>query len=336
MAQNGDRISLILIATTFLWIVQMLISVAIKECNLFPAIEETQENYKLLAFELLTKILGIFTVMLANWLLLNCSGGIQQTLPLAQLVFLFLAMIFAGDYGLPVAYFLEVFRGTSKVNDDLKHYPLYKKTWSHNVVFQMGMYTLFILVIIVEQIHICHQRPSSRHSEPQTNSERGNRQPLHSPVDLTQSAPSIGCCMDLEELICGYCNSKVLRLSIRLAWPILLALVILYYSHIMKIYLITTVFYVAILIMMIVFRCIRYKDGDWSSFHRQCHPPQDSTALQITFGVFLKVAVWGLVFLVLLIFYQEVGVTFSKLTLVGIPTLVIFSVVCLLHMSDFP
>lgn len=63
MAQNGDRISLILIATTLLWIVQMLISVAIKEYNIFPAVEETQESYRLLAFELLTKILGIFTVI---------------------------------------------------------------------------------------------------------------------------------------------------------------------------------------------------------------------------------------------------------------------------------
>ena len=97
--------------------------------------------------------------MFADWLLLNCSGGIQQTLPLVQLVFLFLSMVFAGDYGLPVAYFLEAFRGTSKVNvhDDLKHYPLYKKTWSHNVVFQTEMYVLFILVIFVEQIHVCCQ-----------------------------------------------------------------------------------------------------------------------------------------------------------------------------------
>ena len=100
--------------------------------------------------------------MFADWLLLNCSGGIQQTLPLVQLVFLFLSMVFAGDYGLPVAYFLEAFRGSNKVNDDLKRYPLYKKTWSHNVVFQTEMYVLFILVIFVEQIHVCCQ--SSKHS----------------------------------------------------------------------------------------------------------------------------------------------------------------------------
>ena len=335
MAQNGDRISLILIATTLLWIVQMLISVAIKEYNIFPAVEETQESYKLLAFELLTKILGIFTVMLANWLLLSCSGGIQQTLPVAQLVFLFLSMIFAGDYGLPVAYFLEVFRGASKVNDDLKHYPLYKKTWSHNVVFQTGMYTLFILVIIVEQIYIynvCRQHRSNRHSEPRVS----NRRELPLPTDPAPlTSESVGYCPDLEELICRYCNRNVLRLSIRLVWPVVLALVIAYYSHIMKIYLFTTAFYVAILLLMIVFRCIRYKDGDWSYFHRQCHPAEDSTALQITFGVFLKVSVWGLVFLILLIFY-EVGMTSSTLTSVGISILVIFSVVCLLHMSDFP
>jgi hypothetical protein len=365
MAQSGDRISLILIATTLLWIVQMLISVAIKEYNIFPATEETQENYKLLAFELLTKILGIFTVMLANWLLLSCSGGIEQTLPVAQLVFLFISMIFAGDYGLPVAYFLEAFRGTSKVNDDLKHYPLYKKTWSHNVVFQMGMYFLFIWVIIVEQFYVYRHsdqsnghsespinennagnRPDQTSSEQRSESQLSGRRPMpshgenydHDSEPTTSPSIAIEYCPDLEKLICGYCNRNVLRLAIRLVWPFVLALVIVYYSHIMKIYHFTTLFFVVILILLIIFRFIRYKDGDWSDFHRQCHPAEDSTvvSLQITFGMFLKVAVWGLVFLVLLIFYQEVGMTSSKLAQIGIPAIVVFSIVCLLHMSDFP
>lgn len=153
----------------------------------------------------------------------------------------------------------------------------------------------------------------------------------------------MGYCPNLEKLICGYCNKNVLRLSIRLVWPLVLALVIVYYSHIMKIYQITTLFFVGILILLIIFHCYnhyyRYKDvKNWSEFHHRCHPAEDSSskALQITFGVFLKVAVWGLVFLVLLIFYQELGVTFSKLTQIGIPTVIIFAVICLLHMSDFP
>ena len=336
MAQSGDKISVILIITTLLWIIQMLISVVIKELNIFG---ETPENYKLVAFELLTKILGIITVMFADWLLLKCNGGIdQQTLPWTQLVFLFLSMVFAGDYGLPVAYFLEVFYGTRKVNDDLKHYPLYMKTWSHNVVFQTGMYFLFTWVIIVEQIHVCkvcHKRKSSRQFE----SPVSDRKPMPSPIEsdpASTSSPLMGYCPDLVEIIYGYCNRKVLRFFIWLVWPIVLALVIVFYSHIMKIYLFTTAFYVAILILLIIFRCIRYKDGDWSDFYRQCHPAEDSTALQIIFGLFLKVAVWGLVILVLLILYQEVGMTSSKLTQVGIPTLVVFSVICLLHMSDFP
>ena len=332
MAQNGNRTSVILIATTLLWIVQMLISVAIKERNIFPAVEEAQESYKVVAFELLTKILGILTVMLANWLLLSCSEGIRQTV--AQLVFLFLSMIFAGDYGLPVAYFLEVIYGTSKVNDDLKHFSLYKKTWSHNVVFQTGMYFLFILIIFVEQFHIYNV---GRRHLPSRNSETHvSRRTDNNPALL----PSTGFCPDLAELIGRYCNRNVLRISIQLVWPIILAAVIAYYTHIMKIYPLTTVFYVAILCLMIVFRCIRYKDGDWSYFYRQCHLSEDSseesTGLQITFGIFVKVAVWGLVFLVLPIFYQELGTTASKLTQVGVPTLIVFSVVCLLIMSDFP
>lgn len=344
MEQSGNKISCLLIITTLLWILQMLISVVIKEYNIFPADEETQENYKLVALELFTKILGIITVMLADWLLLNFSSGIQQTLPLAQLVFIFLSMVFAGDYGLPVAYFLEVFRGTS---DDLKHYPLYKKTWSHNVVFQTGMYFLFTWIIIVEQIHVykvSRKRKSSRRSEPPASDHDRESRSKSSMSDGEQvpstdpAASSIGCYL---EVIRGYCNEDVLRCFIKYGlhiWPVVVAAVIAYYSHIMKIYLFTTAFYVVILILLIVFRCIRYKDGDWSFFHRQCHPAaaEDSTALQITFGLFLKVAVWGLVILVLLILYQEVGMTSSKLTLVGIPTLVAFSVICLLHMSDFP
>ena len=176
MAQSGDKFSCLLIITTLLWISQMLISVAIKEFNIFPADKETQENYNLVALELFTKILGIITVMLADWLLLKFSSGIQQALPLAQLVFIFLSMVFAGDYGLPVAYFLEVFRGTS---DDLKHYPLYKKTWSHNVVFQTGMYFLFTWIIIVEQIHVykvCRERKSSERSDsPASDHDRESR-----------------------------------------------------------------------------------------------------------------------------------------------------------------
>ena len=68
MAQSGDKFSCLLIITTLLWISQMLISVAIKEFNIFPADKETQENYNLVALELFTKILGIITVMLADWL----------------------------------------------------------------------------------------------------------------------------------------------------------------------------------------------------------------------------------------------------------------------------
>ena len=188
---SGDRISLILIATTLQWIMQMLISVAIKEYNIFPAVEETQENYNLLVFELLTKVLGIFTVMLADWLLLNCGGGIQQTLPLAQLLFIFLSMIFVGDYGLPVVHFLEA---SSKVNDDLKHYPLYKKTWSHNVVFQTGMYVLFILVILVEQIHVYRQ--SNGHSGSPVSSRNGIRREFDPEVSC-----SMGYSPDLEKLV---------------------------------------------------------------------------------------------------------------------------------------
>ena len=257
-------------------------------------------------------------------------------------------MVFAGDYGLPVAYFLEVFLGTS---DDLKHYPLYKKTWSHNVVFQTGMYFLFTWIIIVEQIHVykvCHNReavPSPQSESPVSNREAVPSPQSESPVSDREAMPSpdpatssIGCYL---KVIRGYCNQDVLQCFIKYGlhiWPVVVAAVVAYYSHIMKIYLFTTAFYVVILILLIVFRCIRYKDGDWSFFHRQCHPAaaEDSTALQITFGLFLKVAVWGLVILVLLILYQEVGMTSSKLTLVGIPTLVAFSVICLLHMSDFP
>ena len=204
-------------------------------------------------------------------------------------------MIFAGDYGLPVAYFLEVFRRTSKINDDLKHYPLYKKTWSHNVVFQTGMYALFILVIIVEQIHVykvCHQQQSSRLSESQVSNSR-----VTPSTTVSTSSNFIGYCPDLEEMICGYSNQKILQVSIRFLWPVVLAFVIDYYSHTMKIYLFTTAFYVAILVLMILFRCVRYSHGtNWSDFHRQSHPTEDSTALQITFGVFLKVSIWGLVF----------------------------------------
>ena len=72
------------------------------------------------------------------------------------------------------------------------------------------------------------------------------------------------------------------------------------------IYRITTAFYVVILLLLILFRCIRYSHGtSWSNFHRQYHPMQDSTALQITFGVFLKVSIWGLVFLFLMIFIKK-------------------------------
>ena len=353
---SGDRISLILIATTLLWTVQMLISIAIKEYDIFPAVKETQENYKLLAFELLTKVLGIFTVMLADWLLLNCSGGIQQTLPLAQLLFIFFSMVFAGDYGLPVAYFLEALSGTSKGEDDLKHYSLYKKAWSHNVVFQTGMYVLFTLVIFVEQIHVYRQ--SSGHSGSPDSGETVVNNANHHPDQTSrhsaapashrecnqEASPSMGYCPDLEKLIYGYCNKDVLRLSIRLVWPFILALVIVYYTHIMKIYEFTIFFFVGILILLIIFRCFSHYYGhedvkNWSEFHYRCHPADDSSskALQITFGVFLKVAVWGLVFLFLLIFFQELGVTSSMLTQIGIPAIVlIFAVLCLLHMSDFP
>lgn len=337
MAQNGDKTSLLLIATSLLWIVQMLVS---KNYNISPAVEGTQENYKLLGFELFTKILGICTVMLANCMLLStCSGGqIHQTLPQrAQFVFLFFAMIFAGDYGIPVAYFFEVIRGAGKVNDDLKLYPLYKKTWSHNVVFQIGMYVLFILIIIVEQIHIykvCHQQQSSRLSEPQVSDSTVTS----SATDLLTSSSSRYCPWpNLEEVIFGYCDRNILRYSIRFWWPVVLAISIDYYSHTMKIYLITTAFYVVILLLLILFRCIRYSRGtNWSDFHRQCHPMENSTALQITFGVFLKVSIWGLVFLLLIIFYQEVGMTSNNLILVGFPTLFLLFIVCLLHVSDIP
>ena len=330
---HGDKISFILIVTTLLWIVQMLISVAIKEYQ-FPALEETQENYKHLAFELLTKILGIITVMCANWLLLTCSGGIH---PVSQLVFIFISMVFAGDYGLPVAHFLEVFRGANKVNDDLNHvkrHPLYKKTWSHNVVFQTGIYTLFILVIIVEQLYIrkvCHQRRTIP-SESTRNKNTGDFDTMSS-----STASSIGYCPNFENLtIYGYSGSDILRFFIRVLWPGVLALVIDFYSHRMKIYLITIAFYAAILILMILFRCIRYLDGNWSQFHSQCHPIEDSTALQVTFGVFLKASVWGLTFLFWIILYEEVGMTYGKVTLIGIPTLTLFPIALLLHMSDFP
>ena len=84
----------------------------------------------------------------------------------------------------------------------------------------------------------------------------------------------------------------------------------------MKIYQITIFFFVGILILLIIFRCYSYFKI-WSEFHRRYHPTDiyqyniiynSTEALQITFGVFLKVAVWGLMFLVLLIFYLELNV----------------------------
>ena len=112
MAREG-KISFILIATTLLWMVQMVMNVlvTIKEPQ-FSTIEEARESFKLLAFELTTKIVGIITVIFINWLLLTCSGGIH---PVSQVVFIFISMVFAGDYGLPVAHFLD------RTNNDFNH-----------------------------------------------------------------------------------------------------------------------------------------------------------------------------------------------------------------------
>ena len=177
------------------------------------------------------------------------------------------------------------------------------KTWPHNVVFQIGMYTLFILVIIMEQLH-SHKVYRQRRSEP---------------PESTQSTTTAGDCVILSttvatsllgyltDLIIGFlirihgsCSgSNILHLFMRFVWPVVLIIVIDWYSNILKIYRITFAFYAIVLFLMVPFHCIRAIDGiKWSRFHCQRHPTYDSPAaaldLQTTFDLFLRVSSGGL------------------------------------------
>ena len=302
-----DKISFLLFLTTLVWILQMTLSVAIMSTTPGPGV---------FLFKVAIKVFCILTVMFAYWITFECSEG--NHIRFNQLAFLFLAMLFAGDYGLPADFFLGLFhpRGLKNEQDNRSSLASHQ-TLSHNVVFQTGMYILFLLIIMVE---------SSR-TLPNIVGDQEHLRP--------------GFFRRVQRLYDRYGLAVVdyhaMQLFFLWIWPPLLALTILYYTHKLEIYIITTSFYTLILIMMIFIRYMQHRRGNWSDFYNKYHPGTASRQSLITLGLYSKVAVYGLTSLFVFTICNEIEITnHSNLLIVGIPTLSLLPMTLLLHFSNWP
>lgn len=325
MMAEQNEITFLLIVTTGLWAIQMVVSIAIKEYGFSEQAsngEIIKENQDLF-IEVVTKVLGIVTVLCAYWILLVCSRRNQMIT--LQLLFFFVSLFFAGDYGVPSAYFVELLHRRN--DEDLKllqRNPLYKKTWSHNVVFQTGIYVLFLLVIYVE---------SSQHFNPTSVREANSAE-----VSSTSSATSQS--HFLERWVSAITYNGIINFSrfcIVWMWPLLLAIVIVWYTHKMDIHLITTIFYTCYLCLMVFIRWQRHSHSTWSCFYRQYHPAEENNSPLITLGLFSKTSVYGLTFLFASTLYSEItSFTGTNILAVGFFTLSMLLVTVMLHMSNLP
>ena len=337
MEQNEEVMSL-LIATTVLWSIKMGTGIFIKE-YFFPE-QKTVTNFSQtldLILEVVIKFLGICTYMCAYWLLLVCIRGKQRLSML--LLFFFVSMVFAGDYGLPSAFFLELLHRRN--TEDLKRLqrdPLYKKTWSHNFVSQIGMYFLFILIIWVE---------SSTHPSPTavTDTETNNTSAGRATSTSTARQPTTKTSSLMERLnsfMPTYIYDKIIRYSkffVEWICPPAFASVIVAHTHKMDIHVVTTLFCTAILLLMMFIRWKRRSAGTWSHFHSQYRPTEGSSSSLITLGLYVKVAVYVLFFLLMLILYNEIDVfDNTKIFVFGTLALGMLIVACIQHcqMSNFP
>ena len=306
-----NKVSLLLFLATLLWILQMTLSVTIMSTT--PGV---------FLFEVAIKVFGILTVMFAYWITLECSEGNQVRFN--QLAFFFLAMLFAGDYGLPTDFFLDLFhpRGVKSEQDNRSSLASHQ-TLSHNVVSQTGMYILFLLIIMVE----CSRTLPDIDGEAEQERDEEHYRP--------------GFFKQVQRLYHNYGHTvidyHVLQLFFLWIWPPLLALTILYYTHKLEIYIITTSFYTLILIMMIFIRYMQHRRGNWSDFYNKYHPGTASRRSLITLGLYSKVAVYGLTSLFVFTICNEIEVTnHSNLLIVGIPTLSLLPMTLLLHFSNWP
>ena len=308
----------------------MGISIAIKKYFILQDDQtkeaETIKDDKPMVVEVVLKVLGILTVMCAYWTLLMCCGNRQQVM--MQLLFFFVSMFFAGEYGLPSAFFLELLhRRNPQDLKFLERNPLYKKTWSHNVVFQTGMYFLFLLIILVEKAQNVPTESIKREETDQTTSSQSYQYFERLFLAINQS--------DL---------SWVNQLLIKWVWPPVLAVVLLYYTHTMDIHIFTTGFYTLILCLMIYIRYKRRSNGTWSLFYSQYYPDDDEeeerraeSAPLITLGLFSKLSVYGLAALFAFTIWNEINITaHQNLLASSIPMATILPATSLFHMNNWP